>query len=68
MLLILMGSKYSIDFTVAFSESLFFYSHKKSHSLPRISEKVHITAKFQKTEFDKYAIAELVLLALHLFM
>ena len=43
-----MGLKYSVDFTVAFSKSLFFYSHKKYHSLSEISEKVHITAKFQK--------------------
>ena len=41
--------------TVAFSKSLFFYSHKKCHSLPGISDNMHITAKFQKTEFDKYA-------------
>ena len=50
-----MGFKYSVDFTVAFSESLFFYSHKKCNSLPGISDNMHITAKFQKTEFDKYA-------------
>ena len=50
-----MGLKNFIDFTVAFSESLCFYSHKKCHSLPGISEKVPIKAKFQKTEFDKYA-------------
>ena len=50
-----MGLKYSIDFTVASSGSLSFYGYKNCHSLPGISEKVHITAKFQKTEFDKYA-------------
>ena len=50
-----MGFKYSVDFTVAFSKSLFFYSHKKCNSLPGISDNMHITAKFQKTEFDKYA-------------
>ena len=44
-----------MEFTVAFSKSLFFYSHKKCHRLSGISDKVHITAKFQKTEFDKYA-------------
>ena len=32
-----------------------YCSHKKCHSIPKISEKAHITAKFQKTEFDKYA-------------
>ena len=36
------------------SKCLFFYSHKKYHSLPGISEKVHITAKFEKTGFGKY--------------
>ena len=50
-----MGLKYSTDFTVAFSKSLYFYSHKKCHSLPRVSKKVDITTKFQKTELDKYA-------------
>ena len=50
-----MGLKYSVDFTVAaFCKNLYFNSHKKCHSLPGISEKVHITAKFQKTECDKY--------------
>ena len=34
MILILIGLKYSIEFTVAFSESMYFYSHKKCHSLP----------------------------------
>ena len=47
--------KYSINFTIAFSKSLCFSSHKKCHNLPEISEKVQITARFQKTEFDKYA-------------
>ena len=50
-----MCCKYSIEFTVAFSKSLFFYSHKKCNSLSGISEKMYITAKFQKTEFDIYA-------------
>ena len=45
-ILILMSWKHSIDFTVAFSKSLYFYSHKKCHSLPEISEKVHIKIKF----------------------
>ena len=49
-----MGFKYSIGFTVAFSKSLLYYSHKKCHSLSGISEKVHIKAKFHKTEFDKH--------------
>ena len=49
-----MGLNYYIDFTVAFSKSLYFYSHEKCHSLPAISEKVHIKAEFQKTQFDKY--------------
>ena len=48
--------KYFIDFTVAFSKRLFFFSHEKCHSLLGLFEKVQITAKFQKTEFDKYAI------------
>ena len=50
-----MGLKYSIDFIVAISKILYFYSLKKCDSLPRIFEKVHITAKIQKTQFDKYA-------------
>ena len=49
-----MSLKYFIDFTVACFKSLYLYNHKKCHSLPRISEKVHITAKFYKTEFHKY--------------
>ena len=40
---------------MGFSKSLYFYSHKKCHSLPGISEEFHITAKIQKTELDKYA-------------
>ena len=44
--------KYSINFTIAFSKSLKLY---QCHNLPGISEKVQITARFQKTEFDKYA-------------
>ena len=47
--------KYFIYFIVAFSKTLHFYSYKKCHGLMGIFEKVHITAKFQKTEFDKYA-------------
>ena len=43
-----MGLKY---FTVAFSKTLYFYSQKKCH----ITAKWHITAKIQKTEFDKYS-------------
>ena len=49
-----MSLKYSVDFTVVFSKSLFLYSHKKVHSLLRISHKVHIAAKLQLTGFDKY--------------
>ena len=40
---ILMGLKYSIDFTVAFFKSQYFYSYKNCHSLSGVSEKVHIT-------------------------
>ena len=50
-----MGRKYSIEYTVGFSKSLYFYSHKKCHSLLGISEKAHVKVNFQKTEFDKYA-------------
>ena len=50
-----MRLKYSIDFTIVLSKSLYFYSHKKCHRLPGISEKVHITGKSQKNEFDRYA-------------
>ena len=53
-MLILTSLKYSIDFTVALSKGRLFYSHKKCYSLPGIPEKVHITAKFQKSEFDKH--------------
>ena len=49
-----MGLNYSTDFTFAFFLCLYFFSHKRFHSLPGISEKVHIKAKFQKTELDKY--------------
>ena len=49
-----MGLKYYIDFTVALSKSLYFYSRKKCHSLTGISEKAHVTAEFQETEFDTY--------------
>ena len=52
-----MGLKYFVNFTVAFSTSLCFYNRKKCHSLLGISEKVHITAKFQKNKYDKYAIS-----------
>ena len=55
-----MNLKYSISFTTAFSRSLYFYSHEKYHSLPGISEKIHITAKLQKTEFDKYATSGVI--------
>ena len=57
-MIILMGLKHCINFTVLLSKSLYFYSHKKYRSLPRISEKVHITTKSRKTEFDKYATSE----------
>ena len=57
-MIILMGLKYCINFTVLFSKRLYFYSHKKCHSLPGISEKLHITTKSQKAEFDKYAFSE----------
>ena len=56
-----MGLKYSIDFTVVLSKSLYLNSHKKCRSLPGISEKVHITAKFQKNEFDKHAVSTVTL-------
>ena len=36
-------------------EKHIFLRHNKYHSLPEISEKVHITAKFQRTKFDKNA-------------
>ena len=55
MIVILMGFKVLYQFTVAFSKSLYFCSHKKGHSLLEISEKVQITATFQKTKFHKYA-------------
>ena len=48
-----MGLKYSAYFTVAFSKRLYFSSQKKCYSLLGISEKVHITAEFQRTGFDK---------------
>ena len=59
-----MSLKYSIDFTVAFSKSLYLYSCKKYHSLPRISKKAHITAKLQKAEFDKYATSRVIALSI----
>ena len=46
MILILMGLKYSIDFTILFSKILYFYSHEKCHSLQGISEKVQVAVKF----------------------
>ena len=49
-----MGLKYSIDFAVALFKRLYFYSHKNCHSVPGISERVHIEVKLLKTEFDKY--------------
>ena len=36
---------------------MYFYSYKKYRDLVSISEKLHISAKFQKTEFDEYAIS-----------
>ena len=63
-MLVLMGFRNSINFTVAFSKRLFFFSHNKCHSLSGISEKVHIRAKFQKTEFDNYVTNGVVLLVL----
>ena len=61
-LAVLTIAKYFIDIKVAFPKSLYFYCHKKCHSLPGISEKVHITVKFQKTDIDKYAMGMLFLL------
>ena len=52
--------KYFIYFIVAFSKTLHFYSYKKCHGLMGIFEKVHITAKFQKTEFDEYATSGVI--------
>ena len=49
-----MGFKVLINLTIVLTKSLYFYGHKKCHSLPGISRKVYITAKFLKTEFDKY--------------
>ena len=56
--------KFSIDFTVAFSKSLFCFSHEKCNSLPAIYEKVHTTAKIQKIEFDKYVTRRVMFLVL----
>ena len=50
------------------SESLYFCSYKKCHSLPGKSEKMHIKAKFQKTEFDKYATSRVSAFSLHHFI
>ena len=63
-----MGFKCSIDYTIAFSKGLFFFSHKECHSLSGISEEVHITAKFQKLNLTNMLAAELVLSVLHLFI
>ena len=63
-----MDLKYYMDFTVATSESLYFYSRKKCHSLPGISEKVHITEKLQKTQFDKYATRGVSAFSIHIFI
>ena len=41
---------------IVFSQILGFYGHKKCRRLLEISEKVQITAKFQKIEFDKYCM------------
>ena len=49
------GLKVPFQLRVAFLKSLHLYIHEKCHRLPRISEKVHITVKFQKTEMDKDA-------------
>ena len=49
-----MGFKVLINLTIVLTKSLYFYGHKKCHSLPGISRKVYITAKFLKIEFDKY--------------
>ena len=58
----------AIDFRVTFSKSLYFYSHKKSHSLSRISEKAHITTKSQKTESDKYSASGVSAFSINLFI
>ena len=49
-----MSLTYFINFTVAFSKSLYFCSNKKCHDLPGIFKNEHITAKSQKSEFEKY--------------
>ena len=53
---ILMGLKYSIDFTVAFFKSQYFYSCKNCHSLWEYLKKCIL--QIQKTKFDKYANSE----------
>ena len=42
---------------IAYSKSLYsyIYSQTKCYSFPGLSEKVRITAKFQKTEFYEHA-------------
>ena len=54
------GLKYSIDFTVAFNKSLhfYFYSYKKYHSLPGISQKVHIQQSSRKLNLMNMLPAE----------
>ena len=59
-----MGFKVLYRFQSSFPKSQYFYFHKKYHILSGISEKVHITAKFQKTEFDKYATGHVFLLCI----
>ena len=39
---------------------MYFYSYKKCHALLGISEKLYISAKFQKTEFNEYATSAVV--------
>ena len=55
-----MDLKYSINFTVAFNKSLhfYFYSYKKYHSLPGISEKVHIQQSSRKLNLMNMLPAE----------
>ena len=58
-----MGLKCSIDFTVAFSKSMYFYTRRKYHRLPGISEKAAYYINLMNM-----VPAELVLLVLHLFI
>ena len=62
-----MGLKYSIEFTVAFSKSRYFYSHMKCHNLLGICEKVYVKAKVRKMNLINMLLAESGLLVLHLF-